>query len=151
MDSVLITMKSRQMTPEDTEETELLTVGTCRWEDETLRLSYEDTDATGFAGATTTIQIEPDGLVMILRMGTANSNLTLELGKKHYCLYSTPFGDMTVGVLAKEIAFAPDANSGTLHMVYTIDINAAFMSENTIDLRWEAHQEESTAEDCPMA
>lgn len=147
MDSVLITMKSRQITAEDEEETELLTIGTCRWEEDVLILSYEDTDATGFAGATTTIQVEKDLLVSILRTGTANSNLTIELGKKHFCLYSTPFGDMTVGVLAKEITFEPTKTSGTLHMVYVIDINATFMSENVIDLRWETRTEENRTEE----
>ena len=146
MDTVLITMKSRQVTADDAEETELITIGTCQWEDTVLTLSYEDTDATGFAGATTTIRIDPDLLVSILRSGTANSNLTLETGKKHFCLYSTPFGEMTIGVQAKEILFEPEEMCGTLHMVYVIDINAVFMSENTIDLRWEVRADPVQAE-----
>ena len=57
MESVLITMKTRQITPDGDEETELMTTGTCEMRDDTLQLSYEDTDATGFAGSTTTIQV----------------------------------------------------------------------------------------------
>ena len=87
MESVLITMKTRQITPDGDEETELMTTGTCEMRDDTLQLSYEDTDATGFAGSTTTIQVANESLVTILRTGTANSNLTLETGRKHFCLY----------------------------------------------------------------
>lgn len=48
MESVLITMKTKQITPDDEEETELMTAGTCERKDGVLTLSYEDTDATGF-------------------------------------------------------------------------------------------------------
>lgn len=70
MESVLITMKTRQITPDGDEETELMTTGTCEMRDDTLQLSYEDTDATGFAGSTTTIQVANESLVTILRTGT---------------------------------------------------------------------------------
>ena len=78
MESVLITMKTKQITPDDEEETELMTAGTCERKDGVLTLSYEDTDATGFAGSTTTVQVANESLVTILRTGTANSNLTLD-------------------------------------------------------------------------
>lgn len=43
MESVLITMKTKQITPDDEEETELMTAGTCERKDGVLTLSYEDT------------------------------------------------------------------------------------------------------------
>lgn len=138
MKTVLITMKSRQQTPENDEATELVTMGTCiREEDGALVLSYEDTDATGFAGSTTTIRVAERELVTILRTGAANSNLTLEIGKKHFCLYSTPYGDMTVGVQAHRIAFEENASGGSIEMEYTVDINAVFMSDNYLMLQWQ--------------
>lgn len=126
MESVLITMKTKQITPDDEEETELMTAGTCERKDGVLTLSYEDTDATGFAGSTTTVQVANESLVTILRTGTANSNLTLELGKKHFCLYQTPFGAMTIGVQAKRLLCELEENSGVVEMEYTIDMNANF-------------------------
>ena len=141
MESVLITMKTKQITPDDEEETELMTAGTCERKDGVLTLSYEDTDATGLAGSTTTVQVANESLVTILRTGTANSNLTLELGKKHFCLYQTPFGAMTIGVQAKRLLCELEENSGVVEMEYTVDMNANFLSENTITMRWERQKE----------
>ena len=118
MESVLITMKTKQITPDDEEETELMTAGTCERKDGVLTLSYEDTDATGFAGSTTTVQVANESLVTILRTGTANYNLTLELGKKHFCLYQTPFGAMTIGVQAKRLLCELEENSGGRDGIY---------------------------------
>lgn len=143
MDSVIIKMKSRQITPDDEEETELVTTGTCDRENGVLTLSYEDTDATGFAGSTTTICVAKDSLVTILRSGKANSNLTLELGKKHFCLYQTPYGNMTLGVQAKRLSCITEEGRGSVEMEYVIDLNAAFLSENLIELHWELRQEKS--------
>ncbi len=140
MESVLITMKTRQIALDNDEETELMTAGICTFQDGVLKLSYEDTDATGFAGSTTTVQIADASLVTILRTGTANSNLTLELGKKHFCLYQTPFGAMTIGVQAKRLLCELDEASGSVEMEYTIDMNAAFLSENTITIHWERQE-----------
>lgn len=141
MEPVMITMKSRQITPDDEEETELVTTGTCNREDSVLTLTYEDTDATGFAGSTTTIRVANDSLVTILRTGSANSNLTLELGKKHFCLYQTPYGSMTIGVQAKRLLCTLEEDHGTVEMEYVIDLNAAFLSENTIEMHWKLQRE----------
>ncbi len=141
MNPVLITMKSRQATPDNEEETELVTTGTCHQEDGVLTLSYEDTEATGFAGSTTTVRIVNDSLVTILRSGSANSNLTLELGKKHFCLYNTPYGTMTIGVQAHKLCSEHSGDRGCIQMEYAVDINATFLSENALEMRWEIRQE----------
>ena len=140
MESVLITMKTRQITPDGDEETELMTTGTCEMRDDTLQLSYEDTDATGFAGSTTTIQVANESLVTILRTGTANSNLTLETGRKHFCLYQTPYGAMTIGVQAKRLLCELEESSGSVEMEHIIDMNANFLSENTITIHWKRQE-----------
>jgi uncharacterized beta-barrel protein YwiB (DUF1934 family) len=131
-------MKSRQQTMDDDEETELVTMGTCEWDGDALVLSYDDTEATGFAGSTTTIRITRESLVTILRTGTVNSNLTLEMGKKHHCLYQTPYGNMMLGVLAKKMSCQLSDLYGEMELEYIIDMNAAFLSDHTIQMRWES-------------
>ncbi|MGN0630280.1 MAG: DUF1934 domain-containing protein [Ruminococcus sp.] len=113
-------------------ETELLTDGTMEQADGKVILSYEDSDATGFEGATTTITAENDSFVSITRTGTANSNLVIETGKKHHCLYGTPYGDITVGVFTHKIENDLSENGGSLYLKYTIDVNSAYMSDNEI-------------------
>ncbi|MGN0583924.1 MAG: DUF1934 domain-containing protein [Ruminococcus sp.] len=115
-------------------ETELLTDGTMEQSDGKFIVSYEDSDATGFEGATTTITAEDSSIVSIVRTGTANSNLVIETGKKHYCLYSTPYGDITVGIFTHKIKNSLSEKGGSLYLKYTIDVNSAYMSDNEIYL-----------------
>ena len=115
-------------------ETELLTDGTMEQVDGKFIVSYEDSDATGFEGATTTITAEGSSIVSIVRTGTANSNLVIETGKKHYCLYGTPYGDITVGIFTHKIDNSLSENGGSLYLKYTIDVNSAYMSDNEIYL-----------------
>lgn len=115
-------------------ETELLTDGTMEQVDGKFIVSYEDSDATGFEGATTTITAEGSSIVSIVRTCTANSNLVIETGKKHYCLYGTPYGDITVGIFTHKIENSLSENGGSLYLKYTIDVNSAYMSDNEIYL-----------------
>lgn len=131
-----VQLKLRSILETDGEhsETELLTDGTMEQNGNDFVLSYEDSDATGFEGATTTITAQDKNLVSIVRCGTANSNLVIETGKKHYCLYGTPFGDITVGIFTHKIENSLSENGGSLYLKYTIDVNSSYMSDNEIYL-----------------
>ncbi len=136
MESVLITLKSQVETYNDKEEVELMTTGMLENKADAVVLTYEDTEATGFAGSRTIIQMTDDSLVTILRTGTANSNLILEPEKKHHCLYETPFGSMMIGVKASKIVREIEADKGRLLLEYTMDIDGTFMSVNTMEVAW---------------
>lgn len=129
---IQLKLRSVLYADEERTETELLTEGTMEQADGKFILSYEDSDATGFEGATTTITAENDSVVSIVRTGTANSNLVIETGKKHHCLYGTPYGDITVGVFTHKIENDLSENGGKLYLKYTIDVNSAYMSDNEI-------------------
>lgn len=129
---IQLKLRSVLYADEERTETELLTEGTMEQTDGKFILSYEDSDATGFEGATTTITAENDSVVSIVRTGTANSNLVIETGKKHHCLYGTPYGDITVGVFTHKIENDLSENGGKLYLKYTIDVNSAYMSDNEI-------------------
>lgn len=129
---IQLKLRSVLYADEERTETELLTEGTMEQADGKFILSYEDSDVTGFEGATTTITAENDSVVSIVRTGTANSNLVIETGKKHHCLYGTPYGDITVGVFTHKIENDLSENGGKLYLKYTIDVNSAYMSDNEI-------------------
>lgn len=135
-----IQMKMRSVISADGEsnETELLTDGVMEQADGKFIISYEDSDATGFEGSVTTITAEGNELVSIIRSGTANSNLVIETGKKHFCLYGTPYGDITVGIFTHKIDNSLTPEGGSLYLKYTVDVNSAFMSDNEIYLDFTA-------------
>lgn len=146
MESVIITLKSTQQGREnESEETELDTLGTCQRKDGVLELSYEDSEVTGFVGSTTMVRVEQSDtgmLVNVMRSGTANSNLILEIGKKHFSVYNTPYGNMALGIETDELVFEETPEGGKIFMAYTIDMNSAFLSENTIELVWKRNESE---------
>lgn len=134
MEKISLKLRSVLISEDDNSETELMTEGTLEEQDGVWKITYEDSDATGFEGATTTITANGSQLVSIVRSGTANSNLVIETGKKHYCLYGTPYGDITVGIFTHKIENSLSENGGSLYLKYTIDVNSAYMSDNEIYL-----------------
>ena len=75
------------------ETVEINTVGRLSEENGRIEISYEETEVTGMEGSTTAVSYEPSqsGLVTMLREGVVSTALVFEEGKRHHCLYNTPF------------------------------------------------------------
>lgn len=129
--NVLISLTSIQWQDNEKNETELLTKASVSKTDGRDIISYEDTSATGFEGSTTTITVDGGKTASIIRKGTANSVLSLEIGRKHYCQYGTPYGDMRIGVYTHAIDNTISEN-GRLYLKYTLDLNSSYLSDNEI-------------------
>ena len=144
MKEVKITIKSTQTYGEEKDNTELITLGEYEGDDGFFRISYKDSAATGYEGCTTVLTVEGDDKVSLLRTGKENnSNLIIENGKKHHCVYSMPFGDMMVGVNTKKVVSTLDSDGGNLYLNYTIDINSAYMSDNELFITIEETKNDS--------
>lgn len=128
---VMISLTSVQIQDDDRSETELLTKAVLSHKDGFDIISYEDTSATGFEGSTTTIKIDNGKTASITREGTANSVLSLEIGRKHFCQYNVPFGSMQIGVYTHIIENSLSEN-GRIYMKYTLDLNSSYLSDNEI-------------------
>lgn len=128
---VLISLTSIQHQDDDTNKTELLTKAEFVRENGYDIISYEDTSATGFEGSVTTIKVDGCRNASITREGTANSVLSLEIGRKHFCQYGTPYGCLQIGVYTHAIDNTLDKD-GRLYLKYTLDLNSSFLSDNEI-------------------
>jgi len=128
----MIRMKSIQKVDGEDSEVELLTKGEFSYSDGKYRVSYEDSEATGFENSETVVETEGERLASVSRTGSAPSCLILEINKKHHCHYGTPYGDMMVGIYAHRIENGLSENGGHLYMKYTIDINSSYVSDNEI-------------------
>lgn len=69
-------------------------------------------------------------MVTITRKGAMSSQLMLEKGKRHQCLYQTPAGDLMIGVFTKTMNNSLSKKGGTLEVSYTLDFNNDLVSEN---------------------
>ena len=127
----MISLTSIQWQDNEKNETELLTKAFMHQEDGYDIISYADTSATGFECSVTTIKVDKNKSASIVREGAANSVLSLEIGRKHFCQYGTPFGSMQIGVYTHAIRNTL-AKDGKLYLKYTLDLNSSYLSDNEI-------------------
>ena len=131
---VNITLISTQSDGNEKQSTELFTKGKLFVKDDRFVISYEESEATGFEGSVTTLEVFFQDKVIMERKGAASSQLIIEKGKKHFCRYGTPYGDFTIGVNAQDIKSTLDENGGTLKFSYVLDINASYIGDFEINI-----------------
>lgn len=113
---------------------ELLTRGRFYRRNNSYWVSYDETETTGFEGHKTTLHIEPDKVTM-RRSGASESQLVVQKGARHQCLYDTGFGAITVGVSGRNVVSTLDDAGGTVDFSYSMDINTALTSENRVIIK----------------
>ena len=125
------TLKS--MTGEMPEPTEMLMEGTLLISDFRVELLYAESELTGMQGSVTAIGFEPlnPGLVSMVRTGPVRTAMTFEEGKRHICLYNTPFSEFEV-------------------CVRTIKVNNRLLQENKLELDYLIEIHGAQAEHCKM-
>lgn len=99
---------------------------------ECWEISYDDTEATGFIGSTTTVRCCGNTIASMERDGDASSQLIIEKDKKHHCHYGTQFGDMIMGIYTNKIVNNMTENGGHIYLNYTIDINSVLITSNEV-------------------
>ena len=103
--------------------------------DDGLSLSYQESELTGMEGTLTTFQVEKNGRITLLRMGEVNSQMVFEEGRRHLSLYQTPYGDMSVGILANKVKNTLDMNGGELEIDYAIEIDHILAGQNLFQIK----------------
>lgn len=132
---IFLTLKSINWVDEDNTSTELNSEGVLRiLENGDIEVSYEESEATGFQGSTTFITVSGSSCVTLKRVGSAPSILIVEDEKRHLCHYSTPYGDINMGITARTIESNIDFDGGDLYLKYTIDVNGSYVSDTEIFL-----------------
>jgi uncharacterized beta-barrel protein YwiB (DUF1934 family) len=111
---------------------ELITSGRYYRKNGNYYISYKESEATGLYGVTTTLKIEGESTVTLMRNGSQKSQLILEKGQRHLCQYDTGFGHLMVGVSGCKIKSCLDDLGGELTFNYTLDINSNTVSQNEV-------------------
>lgn len=133
MKDVVITVKTVQSYGEQSETLELTAEGKYAAENGSFLITYQDSMLSEADGAVqTSIAVADDGAVTINRSGPYQSRFTLEEGKRCDCVYSTPFGAMSMGFFGQKIVNRLRATGGELELFYTVDFNRAQVSKNQI-------------------
>ena len=136
--SVIISIRGTQTLDDNPPETvELITEGRlidCGEEGYTL--TYQESELTGLEGTLTTFQVEPD-CITLLRLGEFNSQMVFQPGRRHFSMYDTPYGALSIGINTRKMRAALDDHGGQIEIDYAIEIDHAVAGENAfhIDVR----------------
>ena len=132
---MIISIQGLQTYDGDSDNSELVTEGKLTQADGALRLSYQESELTGLEGTTTLFQVEPEKITL-LRIGTINSEMVFEQGKRHMSLYSTPYGSMEVGVTARKLRSTLEYTSGgSIEIDSDIEINPMLAGQSLFRIK----------------
>ena len=115
------------------EPTEMLMEGRLLTSEKRVELVYAESELTGMQGSLTAIGFDrqnPD-LVSMIRTGPVRTAMTFEEGRRHICLYNTPFSEFEV-------------------CVRTIKVNNRLLQENKLELDYLIEIHGAQAEHCKM-
>ena len=114
---------------EESPEPEILdinTIGSYTDDGERISVSYSESEATGMEGSTTTVTFlksEPT-VVSMIREGLVSTTLVFENGKRHHCLYKTPFMPFEICVRTVKVSNSL-LGVGALTLDYVVEIRGA--------------------------
>ena len=134
MKDVIINIKGTQNNDTDSEIIEFTTVGKFGERDGKYMVVYEENQTIEGSLIKTTLKADDDNRIIMNRSGAIESKLVIEKGKKNQCFYSIPQGELVLGIFGENITNDLNKNGGDLSMCYTIDIENAFISRNTVEI-----------------
>lgn len=128
---VIISIKGKQSFPQSPPEViELVTEGKLEDHDgEGITLSYQESEVTGLEGTLTTIQVEPRR-VTLQRVGSVNSQMVFEEGRRHLSMYDTPYGALSVGINTRKMRTSLDSRGGDVTIYYALEIEHGRAGQN---------------------
>ena len=128
---VVLTIVGTQEADGEQEQVELTTTGRYYKRGGLYYISYDESESTGFEDSKTTLKVEAEKVTM-LRMGKSRAQMVVEKGRRHQCFYDMGFGAMTIGISGNRFESSLSDKGGRLEFGYTMDINTAVASENTV-------------------
>lgn len=113
----------------DGEEIELTTAGRFYRKNGSYYIMYKESELTGMEGITTTLKVEGKRITL-MRNGLYPTQMIFEKGQRHFGIYNTEFGSMTVAVSARDVRHSMTDAGGELFIDYAIEIDNVLTGEN---------------------
>jgi len=131
MKNAIIKITDRHIQDGEEYSCELTTSGEFELTEKGCTVVYTETDEE-LTNCVTTLDVEGSKRISMTRAGKYNTEMIIEKDRRHTCYYSTPYGELAMGVYAKSIVNEIGENGGSLKFSYTIDFNNAPASENEL-------------------
>ena len=98
-----------------------------------IEIEYEESAITGLEGSVTKVFFDKNNpsLVSILREGAVSTALVFEEGRRHLCMYETPYFPIELCVNTLSLENTLNYNGGTIKAEYLVEMNG-ILAEKTI-------------------
>ena len=136
MKKVLLNVVGTQTADGDSDKIELTTVGTLDDDDKNYYIEYDETDDDSKTVHVNIVINKALNTVKTERSGAYSSSLIIKKGKRNQCHYSTPYGEILMGINGKNIIAEINENNGKFIFTYTIDINGSEASKNEVNIKF---------------
>lgn len=136
----LISIIGEQTLDGETDKIEVLTTGKYIMKNGHCYIGYKEYDESSPNDYYDNLIKVEDNMVTITRKGPMKSQLMLEKGRRHQCVYQTGAGDLVIGVFTKTMKNSLNEKGGTLEVSYTLDFNTDLVSENSFKVKIEEKQ-----------
>lgn len=132
---VIIDIKTEQSLDGQSDSIEFSTDGRFGIKDGSYFISYNESGLLDIQGEIkTTLYLKPDNTVVLQRKGSYNSRMVIEKGVRTNCFYSTPVGDLALGVFGEKVVSNLNDNGGSIALTYLIDADAKLLSRNKVSI-----------------
>lgn len=137
-ENYILSVLGKQHVGDQSDKIELKTTATYVTRNGSRYISYKEYDTQNpNRHYRTTVKIDPNNIVTVMKGGTESHNLILEKGKRHKCEYMTNFGSITLGVYTNSVKVNLNDNGGELEVGYSIDIQSELASINELFIKIE--------------
>lgn len=134
MKNAIIKIKGKQGLDGQEETIELTTVGTIKQHNGEWQLCYDESELSGMEKTSSVITVRGSETVIMERSGGMATRLVIQSGIRNNCYYSTPHGDLMIGLFGESIENNLTMLGGNLKMSYTLDSNLKPISRNEVEI-----------------
>ena len=132
---VIIEIKTEQSLDGQSDSIEFSTDGRFGIKDGSYFLSYDESGLLDIEGEIkTTLYVKPDNTVVLQRKGSYNSKMIIEKGVRTNCFYSTPVGNILLGIFGEKVLSNLNEYGGNIALTYLIDDDAKLISRNKVNI-----------------
>ena len=125
---VLIKISGLQAMDGDSDDVEIITAGDYFQKNGKHYILYEEILEGAEERVKNVIKISPSSMD-IIKKGVTNSRMLFEKNKKNLSCYSTPVGNLVIGIQANHFYVEEQENSIKVNVDYSLDINYEHMSD----------------------
>ena len=131
----VITVKGLQEYEDEGDNTdiEMMAEGDFVFEDGKYFIDYDETEATGMEGTSTTIEIDNE-YVSLTRSGELNSTLLFIKGRQTTSYYDTPYGNIMMSINTESVDVDMNESGGRVSVKYRMSMNYLFSGTNTFEI-----------------